>query len=74
MQPIHSRMPVILDEAEERLWLSGAGGQPDLIGLLETPTTLTLLAYEVSRDVNRASVDEPDLIKPVVEDSAPREG
>ena len=66
MRPIHSRMPVILDEEEERAWLERVGRFPDLIGLLETPPTLALRAYEVSRAVNRASLDVPELIKPGV--------
>ena len=33
-----------------------------------------LRAYEVSRDVNRASVDTPELIEPVAEDFALRSG
>ncbi len=65
MQPIHDQMPVILDEGEDRDWLAGSGGRSDLIGLLESPTTVDLRAYEVSRLVNRASVDVPELINPV---------
>lgn len=74
MQPIHARMPVILDEEEEKAWLASEGRLPDLIGLLETPAAVALRAYEVSREVNRASVDVPELIKPVAEDSAARDG
>ena len=42
----------------------------DLLRILETPYSPALRAYEVSREVNRASVDTLDLIKPV----APSEG
>ena len=65
MKPIHARMPVILDEEEETAWLSGSGNLFDLIRLLESPPTVGLKAYEVSRQVNRASVDSPQLIEPV---------
>ena len=67
MLPIHSRMPVILDEEREQAWLSGGGTPRDFIALLEAPPTLALHAYEVSRAVNRASVDIPDIIKPVAD-------
>lgn len=65
MQPIHSRMPVILDAGEEAAWLAGAGNLPDLIEILETPMAIGLRAYEVSRAVNRAALDTPEVIKPV---------
>ena len=65
MQPIHSRMPVILDAGEEAAWLAGAKDVRNLIGLLETPPALAMCAYEVSRAVNRTAVDLPEVIKPV---------
>ena len=65
MQPIHDRMPLILAEEAERRWLAGSGGRSDLIGLLKSPTTIDLRAYEVSRLVNHTSVDVPELIEPV---------
>ena len=67
MLPIHSRMPVILDEERERAWLSGEGTPRDFIALLGAPPTLALHAYEVSKAVNRASVDIPEIIKPVAD-------
>ena len=74
MRPIHARMPVILDQEEEQEWLSGSEKVWDMIRLLASPTAVPMRAYEVSREVNRASVDVPDLIRPVAEDSAPGEG
>ena len=74
MQPIHSRMPVILDAGEEAAWLAGAKDAQDLIGLLETPPSLALRAYEVSRAVNRVTVDTPEVKKPVADVSAVRDG
>jgi putative SOS response-associated peptidase YedK len=59
MQPIHSRMPVILDDTEESVWLSDQARVPDLLAILESPPSHKLRAYEVSRSVNKASVDEP---------------
>ena len=67
MQPIHSRMPVILDERREQAWLAGEGTLRDFIALLGTPPSLAMHAYEVSRAVNRASVDIPDIVKPAAD-------
>ncbi len=67
MQPIHSRMPVILDEEREQAWLANKGTSRDFIALLEAAPALAMHAYEVSRAVNRASVDIPDIIKPVAD-------
>ncbi|HYR88464.1 MAG TPA: SOS response-associated peptidase [Terriglobia bacterium] len=64
MQPIHARMPVILDPEEEKAWIEKDADLGDLLRLLETPYSSPMRAYEVSRDVNRASVDVPDLIRP----------
>lgn len=74
MQPIHSRMPVILDAGEEAAWLAGAKDVRDLIGLLETPPSLDMCAYEVSRAVNRAVLDTPEIIKPVADVPTVRDG
>ena len=68
MQPIHARMPVILDADEERAWIRRDDGDlSDFLRRLETPYGAPLRAYEVSREVNRASVDTPDLLRPVDE-------
>ena len=65
MQPIHSRMPVILDHDEERAWIERDGELSDFLRLLETPYSPALRAYEVSREVNRATVDTPEVMNPV---------
>ena len=66
MQPIHARMPVILDADEERAWIRRDDGDlSDFLRRLETPYGAPLRAYEVSREVNRATEDTRNLIKPV---------
>ena len=65
MQPIHSRMPVILDEEAESVWLSQQPSVPDLLGILASPPTRKLQAYEVSKLVNKASYDDPVVIEEV---------
>jgi len=66
MQPIHNRMPVILQKDVEAEWLN-----PDI----EPEQALTLLAhdipaeareaYAVSNKVNRPMYDQPELLKPI---------
>jgi putative SOS response-associated peptidase YedK len=67
MRPIHSRMPVILDRAEESAWISDRTDGTSLWGILKTPYASKMRAYEVSREVNRASIDIPSLIEPMEE-------
>lgn len=65
LQPIHDRMPVILPEDVEPLWLDG--GMRDgaaLVGLLAPYPSEAMTAYEVSTLVNSAANDGPDLIAP----------
>jgi len=65
MRPIHSRMPVILDQDEERAWISSGEDIPSLLDILESRYGSQLRMYEVSREVNRAAVDTPSLVRPV---------
>lgn len=64
---VHSRMPVILSSDNQKNWLSD---QPlsqvklELIG--STPEVGILNVYRVSSEVNRVSIDKPELINPVV--------
>src|ERR1051326_4357572 len=37
MQPIHARMPVILEQNEVRVWIEREGNLDDLLRLLQTP-------------------------------------
>jgi putative SOS response-associated peptidase YedK len=60
--PIHDRMPVILDEADEAEWLDPATAQARLQELL-APTD-DLIVTEVSDAVNDVRQDGPALIKP----------
>ena len=64
---IHARMPVILPAGQESAWLSSDLGLPGLWDLMEHPDARALRAYEVSRAVNNARNDSPELILPVGE-------
>ncbi len=65
MQPIHDRMPVILREKDEDIWLD-----PDLkdvkklIPLLTPYPSDMMEGYEVSTLVNSPKNDSPECIKP----------
>jgi putative SOS response-associated peptidase YedK len=59
MAPIHERMPVIVAPADYGRWLKGGEGL-----LLPCPPS-AIAAYPVSKAVNRAANDSPDLLVPL---------
>jgi putative SOS response-associated peptidase YedK len=66
MATMHDRMPVILQERDQRRWLDRAehaGG--DFHDLLVPYPAELMEAYPVSRQVNSPRNDGPELIKPV---------
>ena len=65
MQPIHSRMPVILAPDQESAWLGSEAPLPELLNMLGSVPSGDLKAYEVSTLVNRGTVDTADVMKPV---------
>ncbi len=69
MEPVHHRMPVLLDEAGRAIWMQGAAERRQLEALLQPAPEPLLQRWRVSRAVNRASHQGPDCIQP-----APPEG
>jgi putative SOS response-associated peptidase YedK len=66
MQPIHHRMPVILDRAAESLWLDNEITEPQaLLPVLAPFDAEAMDAYEVSSEVNSARHNSPACIAPV---------
>jgi len=65
MAPIHARMPVIFWPRDKSKWLQERQPLPNLIERLKPVDDRNLRAYEVSRLVNRASVDSREVIQPV---------
>ncbi|MBE2182163.1 MAG: SOS response-associated peptidase [Anaerolineae bacterium] len=66
MKNIHDRMPVILHRDDYAVWLQDEEVPTDALkNLLRPFDPDTLTAFEVSKAVNRAVVDSPDLIQPV---------
>jgi len=63
---IHDRMPVILDPADYRAWLTIEGtNKGSLQALLKPTDPIGWEAYPVSRAVNTPSHDSPELLEPV---------
>ena len=62
-RPIHDRMPVVLDKADIRRWLSGEAGTE----LLRPAGEDCLRMWPVSRRVNKTATgdDDPTLIEEV---------
>jgi len=66
IQPIHSRMPVLLKMNELSVWLSRENQKPDsLFPIMES--TPTLISYKVNTLVNSPRNDDKTLIEPLYE-------
>jgi putative SOS response-associated peptidase YedK len=65
LEPIHDRMPVILDADHYAQWLDpGNQDKQPLEALLKPNDPSAWTAYPVSREVNKPSNDGPQLIEP----------
>lgn len=62
--PINERMPVILDKAQERVWLDRDSAEFELINILKTYPAGKLGIYTVSSLINNPAKDHPSLILP----------
>lgn len=67
MQPIHDRMPVILDQDQWIIWLSPQEHLADkLLPLIRSHNSALMQAWPVSRELNRVGLrDDAGLIEPV---------
>ena len=71
LQAIHNRMPVILEPAAEEVWLNPEVTNPqELTPLLQPYTIRPLDYYTVSKVVNRAGFDSPELARRLVHQPA----
>ena len=69
MRPIHHRMPVIVPEADWRLWFAlEEDRQPAVLELLRPAPADLLVAHPVSQRVNSPRFDEPACVEPVEDD------
>jgi len=66
MQSIHDRMPVILHRDDYAAWLMpGDAHTAEMKALLRPYEDAAMMAYPVSKAVNRAGYSSPELIQPV---------
>jgi putative SOS response-associated peptidase YedK len=66
LEPIHDRMPVILDAGDYARWLDPDNqNKRQLAAVLKPNDTTAWTAYPVTRDVNKPSNDGPRLIEPL---------
>jgi putative SOS response-associated peptidase YedK len=63
---VHNRMPVILPKDQERVWLATETQAEKLLPLLTPYPASQMKMYEITARVNRATVDEPEIIQPVI--------
>lgn len=62
--PIHERCPVILTPEAGRKWTDMKAAPPDLLGMLKPFPSSGMKGYEVSRAVNAAANDVPEVLQP----------
>lgn len=66
MEPIHDRMPVILDARDYSAWLDPGNSNLELLRTFIRPAEPEgMVAFPVSRAVNSSRNESPDLIVPV---------
>lgn len=66
LETIHNRMPVILPPAAYEKWLTVEDRQPAQLDTLLKPYPASeMVAYPVSKMVNRPELDTVDLVKPI---------
>lgn len=65
MEPIHHRMPVILDEPQYKTWLNPTTDIETLKGMLAPYPDGVLETYRISLAVNRPANDSPDILRPL---------
>jgi putative SOS response-associated peptidase YedK len=67
MEPLHSRMPVILPREAEEVWLDGAIRDSEFLkSLLQPYPSGLMVAYELAVLVNSSRNDVPECLTPVL--------
>ncbi len=61
---IQERMPVILNQRLEKMWLNEESTEEELLGMLSKPDPVDLSYYPVSPRIRQADLDTPSLIAP----------
>ncbi|MBL3655262.1 SOS response-associated peptidase [Fulvivirga sediminis] len=63
--PMSTRMPVIMTEKEEAIWLNKESTEEELMEVLKTYPADKMKTYSVSPKISDSSVNEPALIEPM---------
>ena len=67
MQPIHDRMPVILEEEDVAGWITPATKLEKALAMLKPCSSTRMMTYPVSSLVNSARHDGPECVAKVDE-------
>ncbi|CZM30425.1 SOS response-associated peptidase family protein [Legionella pneumophila] len=68
MQPVHNRMPLILDEKGQVIWLNNIQcPKEQLVALMKPYPYEDLQGYRVTTLVNKANFDHPLAMEPLSE-------
>lgn len=65
MKKVHDRMPVILNQDEESVWLDESLEEHDIMPMLDPYSVKNFELYTVSKDVNSVKNNNPDLTYPI---------
>jgi putative SOS response-associated peptidase YedK len=66
MSDIHDRMPVILKEKDEELWLESSTAFNTILGLLKPYPSEEMITYPVSRLVNDPDSNNKEIVEPLL--------
>lgn len=71
LNPVHHRMPVILDEKDWDLWLDPGATEKELLALLRPAPDDLMEAIPVSTRINRVANDDPSLQERALAEAEP---
>lgn len=64
LQPISTRMPVILNEENEKIWLDNSSTDEEHLAMLKPLKAGRLKHFTISPRINNTDIDEASLIRP----------
>jgi putative SOS response-associated peptidase YedK len=64
VRTIHDRMPVILEQKKEEIWLDQGATERELLECLQPYPADRMESYQVSQKVNSVKNNTPDLVRP----------
>ena len=64
VKPVNERMPVLLDDANSKLWLNSESSENDLLNMLAKPTVFPLESFTVCPRINSLELNEATMMLP----------